>query len=96
MKIISIVLVSLVALSTSAQASHDLINQPVVTESPRHYDMHDLKHWLLNYPQVNMTLNDGTATVTGHVESQIDATAIIKQIKKTAGVRRVANLLITD
>lgn len=96
MKILSILLLSIVALSTSAQASHDLINQPVVPETPRHYDMHDLKHWLVSYPQVNLTLNDGIATVTGHVESQLDATAIIKQIEKTAGVRRVANLISTD
>ena len=38
MKVLSIVVVSLLALSASAQASHELIKQPVVVEAPAHYD----------------------------------------------------------
>lgn len=96
MKVLSIVVVSLLALSASAQASHELIKQPVVVEAPAHYDMHDLRHWLLGYPQVNLIVNDGIATVTGHVESSVDARKIVTQIEKTAGIRRVANLINTD
>lgn len=96
MKTLSIVVLSVMALSTSVQASHDLINQPAVTESPKHYDMHDLKHWMLGYPQVNLSLVNGIATLTGHVESQVDGMIIVKQVEKTAGVRQVANLINYD
>ena len=96
MKTLSIVLLSFVALSTSVQASQELINQPAVTESPKHYDMHDLKHWMLGYPQVNFNLANGTATLTGHVESQLDGVIIVRQVEKTAGVRRVTNLITYD
>ncbi len=95
-KTISIVLLSLVALSTTVQASHDLIKQPEVSELPEHYDVHDLKHWLTNYPLVNLTLVDGVATLTGHIGSQYDVEKIVRQVEKTAGVRRVANLISVD
>lgn len=91
-----IVVVSLLAISASAHASHELIKQPVVEEAPAHYDMHDLRHWLLGYPQVDLVVNDGIATVTGHVENGTDARRIVLQIEKTAGIRRVANLINTD
>ena len=96
MKVLSIVVVSLLAISASVQASHELIKQPVVAEAPAHYGMHDLKHWLTGYPQVNLIVNDGIATVTGHVESAVDARKIVKQVEKTAGIRRVSNLISSD
>ena len=96
MKIVPIIVAGLLVVSASAHASHELINQPVVSEAPEHLDMHDLKHWLLGYPEVTLFMNDGVATVTGHVESTVDVRAIIKQVEKTAGVRRVANLMLTD
>ncbi len=96
MKILPIIAASLLTFSVSAQASHELIRQPVVEEAPRHLDMHDLQHWLLGYPQVNLYVEDGIATVAGHVDSAVDVRIIIKQIEKTAGVRRVTNLISTD
>lgn len=97
MKVLSIVVMGLLVLSSSAQASHELVNQPAVVDAKAHYDMHDLKHWLLGYPQVNLSVtDDGIATVTGHVESSLDANTIVKQIEKTAGIRKVANLINVD
>lgn len=96
MKTLSIVLISLAALSTSAQASHELINQPVATESPSHYDSDDLNQFLLGYPEVNVDITNGIATLTGHLESQYDAMFVVKQVEKTAGVRQVANLISYD
>ena len=95
MKITPFIVAGFLVMSASAQGSHELINQPLVSEAPEHLDMHDLQHWLLGYPQVNVVFNDGVATVSGHVESA-DVQTIISQIEKTAGVRRVANLMLTD
>lgn len=96
MKITPFIVAGFLVMSASAQASHELINQPVVSEAPEHLDMHDLQHWLLGYSQVNVIINDGVATITGHVESTTDVRAIIRQVEKTTGVRRVANLMLTD
>ncbi len=96
MKTLPVFVISFLVISLSAHASHELIKQPVVTEAPEHLDMHDLQHWLLGYPGVSLYLNDGVATITGHVESVVDVRMIVNQIEKTSGVRRVANLISTD
>jgi len=43
-----------------------------------------------------LTLVDGVATLTGHIGSQYDVEKIVRQVEKTAGVRRVANLISVD
>ena len=96
MEITRFIVAGFLAMSASAQGSHELINQPLVSEAPEHRDMRDLQHWLLGYPQVNVALNDGVATITGYLESTTDVRAIIRQVEKTAGVRRVANFMLTD
>ena len=96
MKINSILAIGLLAVGVSAHASHDLIKQPVAQEAKVHYDMHDLKQWLTGYPQVNLSVSDGVATATGHVENVVDAKKVVSQVEKTAGIRRVINLMGTD
>lgn len=96
MKSIPIFLLGVLAFSTSVQASHDLIKQPAASQSQKHYDLHDLEHWMLGYPQVYLSLDEGVATLTGHVDSRYDAAKIVAQVEKTAGVRRVTNLISVD
>lgn len=96
MRNLPIFVICFLAISSTAKASHELINQPVVIEAPEHLDMHDLRHWLLGYPEVSLYVNDGIATITGHVESEVDVRLIVSRIEKTTGVRRVTNLISTD
>lgn len=96
MKYLSILAIGLLSISATSYASHDLIAQPIHEEVQDHYDMHDLKHWLLGYPQVNLSINDGVATITGHVDGSLDVSAIVRQVEMTAGVQRIINLMDTE
>lgn len=57
---------------------------------------HALQHSIYNLPSVDVTVNDGIATLIGNVENATDKNQIERIVLNTEGVTGVVNLISTN
>ena len=93
-----VVVLSTPLLAGTAYASHELeTNSAPKAISDGHMSWHEFRHELTAYPSVNAVIDSqGRVTLTGHVESSIEASAIEALASKIRSASQIINRIDSD